>query len=118
MNKYLIILVLLTLFGNGINAQTNNEISPSDFDTPTENTDAQILELVAIFNDAIDAPTDYNEYVKPFINEASFPVKQNYTKQEYDVQLKKWIIANPLIIEKFLIIKQEAHIKLYGPRKN
>ena len=118
MNKIFIFIVLLSLYVKCINAQTDSQISPSDLDTPIENNDAQILELIAIFNDAISAPTEYNAYVTPFINEESFPKNQNLSQEEFDNKLKQWINANPLIIEKFIKARQEAHYKLYGPRKS
>ncbi len=116
MKNHLVLLILLGLFGGSIsNAQ---EIPPSDYIEETPNKEAQVLELIAIFNDAIDAPTNYNAYVNPFIKEVSFPLKQNLSKQEYDTQLEKWINDNPLIIDKFLEVRQKAHDELYGKREN
>lgn len=114
---YLAILILLSLFQYSVFAQSQEQIAPSDLDSPIIDNEAQILELIAIFNDAIDAPTKYNSYVIPFINEPTFPIKQDLVKQDYDLQIREWILQHPLIIDKFLEVRKEEHEKLYGPRK-
>jgi len=117
MKKTLLILLFFVPFGIYTNAQTTEIIAPSDLDNAIQNNDSKILEVIAIFNDAIDAPTKYNAYVSPFMADKSFPVKQNHTKKEYDSLLEDWISKNPETINKLFEARQEAHDKLYGPRK-
>ena len=117
MKNILILTLIISCFCGCLQAQSFEQTAPSDLDTPVQTVDAQVLELIAVFNDAIDFPTKYNEYVIPIMQEATFPVKQNLSKQEYDTQLEKWINENPLKIEEFKVVRQKAHDELYGPRK-
>ena len=114
MKKNLLILGFLIGIGTCLFAQSN---APSDQTINTNNKKAQTLELIAIFNDAIDVPTKYNAYVKPYLQDVTFPKKQNATKQEYDNLLEEWIVENPTKIKKLLADRQKAHNELYGPRK-
>ena len=115
MTKYISLLAIIVLFECGVNAQFNKPES-SDYVKKEPNKAAKILELIAIFNDAIDAPTKYNAYVKPIMLTETFPKKQNHSKQQYNMDLEKWINDNPSIIDEFLVVRKKTHDELYGPR--
>ena len=73
--------------------------------------------MIAIFNDAIDAKTKYNSYVKPYLQDVNFPKKGSLDEEKFDILLKKWINNNPIKINKLLADRKKSHDKLYGPRK-
>ena len=79
--------------------------------------EAITLELIAVFNDAVDAPTEFNEYVIPYLERSDFPLNKTNTKSEFDQLIREWIESNPKVIEQFHKDRQVAHDKLYGPRK-
>ena len=81
------------------------------------NKESNLLELIAIFNDAIDFPTKYNAYVKRYMQDATFPKKKISNKNNYDTLLKKWITENPSKIKKIIADRQKVHSELYGSRK-
>jgi hypothetical protein len=114
MVKYFSLLAIIFL-GFGANAQTNMPQS-SDDETKAPNKTAKNLELIAIFKDAIDVPTKYNAYVKPYISLKAFPKNKNYSKSQYDSYIEKWINDNPSIIDEFIVVRKKAHEELYGPR--
>jgi len=101
---------------NCLAQETNSTASPDD-QVAVVSSEAELLELVAIFNDAIDAPTEYNAYVKPYLDLDGFPLKGDASKTEYDKMLVNWINANSETIKQFYIDRQKAHDELYGPRK-
>jgi len=99
------------------NSELNSNQTSSTDQVAVVSKKAQLLELVAIFNDAIDVPTKYNEYVKPYLNMNGFPQKGEASKTEYDESVMNWINSNSETIEQLYIDRQKAHDELYGPRK-
>ena len=104
-------------YAQGVESENMNNTS-TDAQVIELSDNSKRLELIAIFNDAIDAPTEYNEYVIIYLEEATFPSKNNQSQKEYDLELNGWISENPSKVEQLLADRKEAHDQLYGPRKN
>jgi len=105
----LILISSMGAFAQGTVSSDDQEILVQD--------EAVIMELIAVFNDAVDAPTEYNEYVIPYIELSDFPVQGTKTRNEFDQLIRLWIESNPNVIEQFHKDRKAAHDKLYGPRK-
>lgn len=118
MKKSLLLFILAIGITPLFYGQTSNTVTPSDQVNGLRSEESKTLELIAIFNDAIDAPTKYNAYVKPYLQETTFPSKAtNSSKEIYNLLLEKWISDNPQKVKKLLADRQKAHDELYGPRK-
>ncbi|MBL4592714.1 MAG: hypothetical protein JKX68_02740 [Flavobacteriales bacterium] len=111
MKKSIFLLILLTIIGNGIYAQSADQNSSTA--TPEQNR----LEATIICLDAIEAPTKYNAFAKQFIDAPSLPKKTNTISQDgYRKEINDWLISNPLMVGKILTERKKAHDILYGPR--
>ena len=109
--KFPLVITLMTLTGSFAFGQSNSN-STTDVPVSTIDHNARLLEAIAIINDAITAPTKYNEYVTPFMDKKSFPKDS----ENFDSDLKQWFLTNPEILEELFIERKKAHTKLYGPR--
>ncbi len=104
-------LILLITFSNKSMAQTDaiqNDITIED----------KLVEVTAICIDAIETPTVYNEFVKPYISLPDFPKK---TPSTTIVDLRKniynYLVQHPSLVDKIREERKKAHDKLYGPRQ-
>lgn len=119
MKIYFTTLLLSLVSPFWICAQELNEeknASQSDAQIAVISTEVQLHELIAIFKDAIKAPTKYNAYVQPYLEMSGFPQKGEASKSEFDTMLTDWINSNSQEIEQLIIDRQKAHDELYGPR--
>ncbi len=80
-------------------------------------TEDKLVEVTAICLDAIEAPTKYNEFAKPFISLANFPQNSpSITREQLRQNIKQYFIEHPDLIDKVRKERKIAHDKLYGPR--
>jgi hypothetical protein len=111
MTKYSSLIVFLVAFVFSTNAQSTDQIT-----IPITQEDKR-LEATIVCLDAVEAPTKYNAFAKPFISNPSFPeVGDNDTREELRIQINNWLIENPIIVDKIVKARKKAHDKLYGHR--
>jgi len=111
MKKSIFLIVLLTLIGGHIYAQSTDQ-------TKLPVTEQQNrLEATVICLDAVEAPTKFNAFAKQFINKPSFPKrKTDSTQKDYKKEIDEWLIEHPSEVTKILTERKKAHDILYGPR--
>jgi hypothetical protein len=109
MKKNIFLLALATLFWGALSAQSTDQT------TLTITKEQQRLEATIICLDAIEAPTKYNEFAKPFITKSTFP-KANNSHDELKKDINDWLVEHPSEVNKILAERKKAHDILYGPR--
>lgn len=76
----------------------------------------KLLEATIICLDAVEAPTIYNEFAKPFIENPSFPQKNVHSELEFRNLITAWLKKNLLLVDEILVERKKAHDKIYGSR--
>lgn len=113
MKKHYLLISFLALIGGTISAQSATDPASASTSTPAQNR----FEATIICMDAVEAPTKYNAFAKPFIQNPSFPVKApNATQVSYQNDIDTWLTANPQMVSQILVERKKAHDILYGPR--
>lgn len=77
----------------------------------------KLFEVTAICMDAVETPTKYNEYVKPFLLLPDFPKKPtSITNEEFKKNIHSYFVKHPNLMDEILKERKITHDKLYGPR--
>lgn len=106
----LLIISIFVMFYHYSNAQNADAVS---LEITIEE---KLLEATIICLDAIEVPTENNEFAKQFITNPSFPQKQNNSELEFKILITNWLKENPLYLDEIIIARKKAHDKIYGLR--
>jgi len=123
MKNFLLLIPLLCLLGlsSGV-AQTvmvdgidvgPNAVRPSDVAVlPYE-----VADILATIDDAENAPSEANAYVKMVLNDPTFPPKAGNSEKaanKYRWAKEDWIRSNPDKVEKLLIARKKNYDKYFN----
>jgi len=110
MKLHLIIIGIFMLFFTYGSAQNSDAVS---LEITMEQ---KLLEATVICLDAVEAPTVYNEFAKPFIEKPSFPQKNANSELEFRNLITAWLKNNLPLVDEILVERKKAHDKIYGYR--
>ena len=80
-------------------------------------TEDKLVEVTAICLDAIEAPTKYNEFVKPYLSLPNFPQNsESISREKLSADIKSYLALHPELLDEIRAERKKAHDKLYGPR--
>ncbi|MCB0402777.1 MAG: hypothetical protein KDD41_11880 [Flavobacteriales bacterium] len=77
----------------------------------------RLLEATIVCLDALEAPTKYNEFAKPFISMPGFPQPSpSLSHDDLRNQINAYFVTHPELIDQVRKERKIAHDQLYGPR--
>lgn len=114
MKKHYLIGLLALIFSGLAFSQSDNVQNNPELEITLE---GKRLEATLICLDALEAPTEYNEFANQFISLPNFPQKSStLSSQQLKENINDYFINHPELVDIVRSERKKAHDILYGTR--